>query len=102
MVKNENLTQLLKLCIYRQNKKSKSASNCNNNSTTLAANAVAGIVILKDKDPWKTGDAAVQSGAGFTKGKTNVRNNGNIIEIRSCWGDGCTADDRRLSSVQAE
>ena len=78
------------------------ASNCNNNSTTLASNAVAGIVILKDKDPWKTGDAAVQSGTGFTKGKTNVRNQGNIIEIRSCWGDGCAAADRRLSTVQAE
>ena len=78
------------------------ASNCNNNSTTLASNAVAGIVILKDKDPWKTGDAAVQSGTGFTKGKTNVRNQGNIIEIRSCWGDGCGAADRRLSTVQAE
>jgi len=77
--------------------------NCNSNSTTNATNAYNGLLTTSnDKDPWATSNFAVNAGNGFTKGQVTLQRANNIIYIRSCWADGCGANDRQQDSVQAE
>ena len=78
--------------------------NCNTNSTTNANSAYVGILTTaNDKNPWQTANFAVVGGAGYAKGYTRVRRNGNRVEIYSCWNDNCnTAANRQMDTIQAE
>ena len=77
--------------------------NCSTNSTTNANSAYVGIVTTaNDKNPWSTSAFAVVGGAGYAKGYTRVRRNGNRVEIYSCWADGCATANRGFQAIQAE
>jgi type IV pilus assembly protein PilA len=76
---------------------------CSTNNTTMAAYARDGAInTSKDKDPWATANYAAVTGSSYVKGRTYIWASGSTVNLRSCWADGCGANDRQQDTIQVE
>ena len=64
--------------------------NCSSyNATTARTGALA---TLKDKNPYNTTVAAVQSGSGYVAGQVSINVNGTNLELKTCTKTGGCGD----------
>jgi len=76
---------------------------CTSNNNTMAVYARDGAYnTSKDKNPWTTSEYAVYSGTTWYKGRTYIWSSGSTVNLRSCWNDGCGANDRQQDTIQVE
>tara|TARA_B100001094_G_C17672535_1_gene549484 strand:- start:53 stop:538 length:486 start_codon:yes stop_codon:yes gene_type:complete len=77
--------------------------NCSTTKSTMAAYTRDGAInTSKDKNPFLTSQYAVYSGSSWYKGRSYIWASGNNTYIRTCWNDGCGANDRQQDMIAME
>ena len=76
---------------------------CSTTKSTMAAYTRDGAInTSKDKNPFLTSQYAVYSGSSWYKGRSYIWASGNNTYIRTCWNDGCGANDRQQDMIAME
>ena len=76
---------------------------CSTTKSTMAAYTRDGAInTSKDKNPFLTSQYAVYSGSSWYKGRSYIWAQGNNTYIRTCWNDGCGANDRQQDMIAME
>ena len=75
----------------------RACSGINGSNTVIAA-----IAVLKDKNPYSTGNDAVKSSSSYVVGQISLSTSGTNVVVRSCNKTGCATADKQEATIQVD